>query len=356
MHSIRLLGMDKLHIPLHAKNNPLLPPWQLVLWLPLPRPSQNRHGMLAEGVPPNEALTCCEGQWDFWHFLHLFGPRTGEKPGLLALSFTIWFSPWLWLSTASGCCHCIDDTWVPGSLTSQGLWALIGLIRMLCSEPKRSASNDEEAVWTQWEIQMRTRSWAYGLAPAELSCPENPSEAPVCPVLPFAGSLQWLEQHCRKGNAQILNKEESSLQDGLIIMRITKLASLFNHFQVHRATPASSPLWERKETDNQDHWTWYFTRVYLLDLQRGSTLPGLGWEVCPEVGLAPQWLSTGVQSQFCIAQKPSSIFRTFQCTSSLTFTNTAPISIRKQDFIWTSISFLLAVYLRLELMNHAVTL
>lgn len=73
--------------------NPLLPrlPRQLVLWLPLPRPSQNRQGMLAENVPPNEALTCSGGQWDFWHFLYLFGPRTGEKPGLLALSFSILF-------------------------------------------------------------------------------------------------------------------------------------------------------------------------------------------------------------------------------------------------------------------------
>lgn len=227
--------------------------------------------MLAEGVPPNEALTCCEGQWDFWHFLHLFGPRTGEKPGLLALSFTVWFSPWLWLSTASGCCHCIDDTWVPGSLTSQGLWALIGLIRMLRSEPKRSASNDEEAVWTQWEIQMRTRAghtgWLQPSSAAQkilqrpLSALFSPSQAP-CNVLSStaereAREASWTKKHpfCRTASLA-----------SLIIMRTTKLASLFNPFQVRRATRASLPLWKREETDNQDHWTWYFTRAYLLNL------------------------------------------------------------------------------------------
>lgn len=294
------------------------------------------------------------------------GQEQERTLGLLALSFTILFSPWLWLSTASGCCHCIDDTWVPGSLTSQGLWALIGLIRMLCSQPKRSASNDEEAVWTQWEIRMRTRSWAWGLAPAKLSCPENPSEAPVCPDLLSPGSLQRAWAALQRGTCKPSWKQESSLQDHIFLTALIIIELLIlppARCLISKCTepePLHHCETRKKQTTRTRHWTWSFTDVYLLNLQRDSALQRVGvagWR--GEGGLpsgSPLQSWTWMQSQFSIAQKPPSIFRIFRCVSPLTFMKKGYNKPSQAWFYATINFFSLGCVLRLALMSHVVTL
>lgn len=180
-------------------------------------------------------------------------------------------------------------------------------------------------------------------------------------------SYNGLEQHWKKGDMQTFLKfspQDHLFVIALLMMRITNLASLFNLLQVHRATPESLHHDEKKKKKERNRPPCPDTE---LDTSPVVTFwiyeeiqPYWGWKSSPESG----WLPSGspiqnwawMQNLFQIAQKPLSIFRTFHCISSLTFTNKATISIRKQDFMWTSISFLLAVFLRLELMKPVVIL